>query len=169
MAIWSVRPLLHVSGLPVSNDNTCPPNGNNRYGQKNQPSIDSNNQNHYNNINRDGPVVPNPQWKACGIFKFNRKRLPWLKCQQNPSGPEHPPLISLQGKSPSRICLTGSTCGTVCCHPSCTLIHLVHAREISEGMFTLNKYVKNFKDLDWINATACKIAAGATPGPLNST
>ena len=54
-----------------------------------------------------------------------------------------------------------------CNRNNCNLIHLTHTREITGSMYTLNKYVKNFKDLEWINADVCKIAAKARTGPFD--
>ena len=85
----------------------------------------------------------------------------------NQTGQEHPPLVSVPGRIPGKICLTGSTCGFVCRRPNSSLIHLVQAQEITDGMVTLNKYVKDFDKLDWINPAACLIAAKAAPGPLD--
>ena len=101
-----------------------------------------NNQNHYNNNRREAPPGPNPAWLKCGLLQFNGGRLPWLKSAINPNGPDHPPKISFKGGPLGNICLKGSTSMQACNRNNCNLIHLTHSREITGGMYTLNKYVK---------------------------
>ena len=73
----------------------------------------------------------------------------------------------MKGGPPDNICLKDFTSNQICSRVNCTLIQLTHARDITGGMFTLNKYVKKFKDLEWINPDVCKISAEACPGPFD--
>jgi len=54
-----------------------------------------------------------------------------------------------------------------CTRNNCNLIHLTHTHDVTGGMFTLNKYVTKFKNVEWINAKVCKIAAEARPGQFD--
>ena len=147
-------------------DNTDRPPGNDRYGLQFQSNSDDNQQNYYD-INRERRPVPDERFKNCGVFKYNGERLPWLRSQINPTGKEHPPLVSVHGRPPGKICMNGSTCRVVCCRLNCSNIHLVGAGDISDGMVTLNRYVRDFKELNWINPAASRTAAKARPGPLD--
>ena len=151
----------------VRNDNNRRPHGNDRYGQRNQSDPYGNNPNHYDNNRREAPTGPNPAWLKCGLLKFNGGRLPWLKSAINPNGPDHPPKIGFKGGPLGNICLKGSTSMQACTRRDCKLIHLTHTCEVTGGMYTLNKYVKKFKDLEWVNAEVCKMAAKARPGPFD--
>ena len=91
----------------VQSDNTRRPNGKDQYGPRNQPNAYGNQQNHYD-INRKRQPVPNKQFKNCGVFKYNTDRLPWLKGQMNQTGQEHPPLVSVRGRTPGKICLVAA-------------------------------------------------------------
>ena len=147
------------------NDRRQPP-ANNQYGPRFPSNYHGNQQNHYDRNQKHRPA-PDKRFKNCGVLKNNGERLPWLKCQQNPNGSEHPPLVSVLGNPPCHICMIGSTCGMVCRRPNCTNIHLVQAADITDGMVTFNKYIRDFEKLDWINAAAKALAAAARPGPLD--
>ena len=49
----------------------------------------------------------------------------------------------------------------------CKNIHLTHTSDVTDGMYTLNNYVKNFKDLEWINANVSRFAAAARPSQFD--
>ena len=151
---------------PFGNDRGPPPRNNDRYGPRFPPNYNGNQQNQYD-INRDRRPAPDERSKNCGVFKYNGERLPWLKSQINPTGKEHPPTVCVRGNTPGRICMIGSTCGMICTRQHCPNIHLLRAADISDGMFTLNKYVRDFEKLDWINQAAAALANAARPGPLD--
>ena len=154
-----------TSFRPFGNDRRPPP-VNDQYGPRFPPNYNGNQQNQYD-INRDRRPAPDERFKNCGVFKYNGERLPWLKSQINTTGKEHPPIVCVQGNPPGRICMLGSTCGMVCTRQNCPNIHLSRAVDITDGIFTLNKYVRDFEKLNWINQAAKVLAAAARPGPLD--
>ena len=54
-----------------------------------------------------------------------------------------------------------------CNRSDCNLMHLNNTCDITGGLFTLNKYVKAFNDLEWLNPSVARIAAAAQRGPYD--